>query len=312
MLDFASIKATTEQVNDEALNKIIDNAATIMYDPKTGIKTYYCNHKGLKLYLSQNGLSIKGSPAKYYFGDNDRSLDINTTKLAFNQLSDELGIHLDDCKVTRVDIGFNIVVERPPIEYCRILGDNNYYQRLDMENGLEYRNNQRGISLYDKEAEMKNRGATIIPMLQGLNVLKAEVRLKNHKTVCRNLDVDFLTVKDLYDPVIYRRMLQLWGKELDAIEKYNDSVQFTDEIYCKPKQFCNQIIYNGIQKLGGYGMIRKMIYDANKRGVFENSEQYTSLKRMVRRLNNIPGLSVKNELVSELEGKVRDIVLMAA
>jgi hypothetical protein len=312
MIDFADIKITRDKISDDTLSNIIDNAATIIFNPKTGLKSYYCNHKGLKLYLSEKGLSIKGSPTKYYLGDNDRSLNINTTKLAFEKLSDELGICLDDCKITRLDIGFNIIVDKAPIEYFRMLGNNHYYNRLDMENGVEYRNDQRGIIFYDKQLEMANRGAKIIPTLHGLNILRNEIKIKNSKSICRNLNVDGITVKDLYNPFIYRKMLQLWGSEFDAIEKYNNPVQFSDEIYRKPKQFCNQITYKGIEAMGGYGKIREMIFAANKRGVFDSSEQYSTLKRRVRLLNNITDFNVRNELVLELETKVRDIVLIAA
>ncbi|GAB2690801.1 hypothetical protein GCM10027037_12500 [Mucilaginibacter koreensis] len=312
MVDNPNCYISSEKIARETFERIKNNSSRMTCERNTEAALYHSQLRNLKVTLAPGGLFINGSLAKFYLGDNDKALTRATLKLAVQQLSDELQLDVNTAKVTRLDVGQNIAVNNTPIAYVQLLGECSRYEHLQMKHGKEYRNGERGLVFYDKQAEMKQRKAFMPAALANTNFIRYEARLKNSRSISRNLNVSSLTLRDLYEPEIYRRLYQFWGKEFDSILKITDAVGFSDDAMRTPQQFCNQILFEGIKAMGGYSKLRDMVTVAKHSGVYASPQQYQAVVRKLRLMNAVPDLSVQNELISELEGKVRDIVLLSA
>jgi hypothetical protein len=66
---------------------------------------------------------LKGSLAKYLFGDNLHTLTRWYTEEALKKLSDDLHIDLGKAKVTRLDVATNLHTKRPPADYYVCFGN---------------------------------------------------------------------------------------------------------------------------------------------------------------------------------------------
>jgi hypothetical protein len=109
--------------------------------------------------IAENGISLKGSLPKNYYGDNLHTLTRQDTQRAIEQLSDQLHIDINAARVTRLDVSTVIPTKRPPNDYYRHLGNKPYLERLQTHTDtLQYNNHQRQIIFYDKtkEAAAKN------------------------------------------------------------------------------------------------------------------------------------------------------------
>lgn len=61
------------------------------------------NYRNLKIGLSEKGISIKGSLAKYYINDSLGTLSRGDSERAIDNLSDHLGLKIKNSNVTRID-----------------------------------------------------------------------------------------------------------------------------------------------------------------------------------------------------------------
>lgn len=274
---------------------------------------YNGNLNNLKISYSQNSLFVKGSLSKYYFnGENQNTLNIDTTKEAIENISDCLNYDIKASKLTRLDIAQNIIVSNPPESYYNFLGDARYYNRLEMDNSLIYKNSKRLMIFYNKILEQRKSKTPIIPIYKDENVLRYELRVFGQNKINNYFNNVNTSIKDLYKNDFFKKANDLWYKEFNSILKVADKEEFNDDIFLSAKKFIDQLTLKGIESVGGYNEILKAIAQAKKRNVFERQDQIATLKRKIKRFNGLIEQTSINSLVMELENKILDIYLSAA
>jgi hypothetical protein len=251
------------------------------------------------------GISLKGSLAKNYFGDNLHTLMRRDVKQAVEQLCDGLHTGIGMAKVTRLDVSTIIPTRRPPADYYSYLGGKPYFERLQSTpDTLYYNNHQRQIVFYDKTGEATAKGVQIPEILQNSNLFRYELRYT--KRLNRQLNTD-LTAAKLYDVEFYRSVIGNWYNEFKSIQKIKKQSIMTDKISTVKE--AEMALFASLLQQAGQNTIDEFMAELKANNVFEDRKYYSRLKAGLNRLATSKG--EKSELMQELETKMFEIARYA-
>jgi len=288
----SSFILTNDRMNQDCLKNLKEN----FYN----ISGYLEN---LKVKQVNDGVAIFGSLAKYYLGNNLKTLTRQSTERAFEKISDELCINLNDSKIYRFDIAGNFIMKNPYKEYLLFLGDCNHLAKSYWKDSAYYTNSNRQLVFYDKPKEMKKKKVEMPEEFLKYNdrILRYEVRfLKRIKDQFgRNV-----LLSDLFNQEFYIKVLNIWKDSYFAINKIN-SLNLSKMKDATCKDFKNFLLSNFIQEKGMDHILR--IIDSN-RNKFKSSIEASRLKADLKKIINNSNYSENNELILELDEKVRQAV----
>lgn len=169
------------------------------------------NLKNLYFKIKGEQIRISGSLCKYYHGNNINNMSLIDTKNAIIELQETIGINLDNAKVTRLDFAGNLLMDYSINKYLSLLDYSPRYERLEQPNCIYFKNTLRTITIYDKLKELRTKRIPFHKIWDTANILRAEVRFeKNLKTKFKKE----VTVKDLYCPFFFAKLVFEWRKEL--------------------------------------------------------------------------------------------------
>ena len=187
---FDTININLRSIDTQQLNFVKTVTRDLNVDTTTSrYGTTYTSHiDNLTIRTTTQGVSIgNGSLCKFLYGNNIVNFTRTDTRLAFEKLSDTLHISLNNATVSRMDVAYNFEVTHPPESYFYHLGNLPYYKRLEQMfykgvEGLYYSSvsDKKQLVFYDKIKETTNRKDYVPPEYQNKNLLRYELRLKNH------------------------------------------------------------------------------------------------------------------------------------
>jgi len=179
---------------------------------------YFSGHTlGMKTSVSLNGLSLTGSLCKSYLNDNFQTLTRQCTQRAIEQLSDLIHISLKGAKVSRVDIGQNVIVNEAPENYYYFLGNSKHFERLEQPHSITYQHGLRTKLFYNKVEEAKHKKQRLPEIFDKRHVLRYELRFISR--LPKQFNKAIVTAQDLYNEAFYIDMLQRWIDEYKMIQK---------------------------------------------------------------------------------------------
>lgn len=258
------------------------------------------------VFAGDRGITLQGSLSKLYFdGENQSTLTRATTKEALQLLEDNLHLPVSDAYIRRLDIGFNLPVKQNENAYYPFLGTAKYYQRLEQNNGIYYQNNQRQMLFYGKVNEQQQKKTAILPIFTNANLLRYELRYLNRLT--KQLNEAEIKAARLTDEDFYLQMLERWKDEYFTIYRHR-LLSFKPEIMNSTKEFELQLMALGLQALGGEGNALAIIEQAKKENVFENKMQQKRLKDKIKSLCSKEICTMQNDLITELDKKIKEAV----
>jgi len=269
---------------------------------------YSCSGKlkNYSVYVSENGISLKGSLAKSYYGDNLHTLTRRDTKQAIEELSDNLHLNINAARVTRLDVSTIIPTKRPPADYYSYLGNKPYFERLQSTpDTLYYNNHQRQIIFYDKTKEAAAKDVQIPEILQNSNLFRYELRYI--KRLGKQLKTD-LTAAKLYDVEFYRSVIQCWHGEFKTIQKIKNQSFMIDNINTAKE--AETALFAALLQEKGQSIINEYLAELKAKNVFKERQRYSELKRKLNTILEAP-TGQKNELIKELETAIFDIARYA-
>jgi hypothetical protein len=255
--------------------------------------------------INDNGLFLAGSLSKLYFGENQSSLSRSTTKDALNMLADALSIPLELADITRIDVACNLPMQHDVPAYYPSLGDARHYRRLEQNNGIYYSNHQKQMLFYGKLHEQQIKQVPVLPIFQQRNVLRYELRFMNR--VKNQFNLSELKPDKLTDEQFYIDILNRWKDEYFKIYRHK-LLTFKPEIMNSTKAFEQQLMAIGLQAIGGEAQAWQMIEQAKQQGMFENKMQAKRLKDKLKDLCNQPACTTQNQLIEELDKKIKEAV----
>ena len=267
---------------------------------KAGRIHYSGNLKNLNIYVSERGVSIKGSLAKYYLDDNLQTLTRKDTEHAIDKLSDDLHIPVKKADVSRIDFAHNFIMKYKPIHYYSYLGDSQYFSRYLQPKSLYYKNGNRTKLFYDKRSEAKNKTISIPDVLRDKNVLRYEIRYR--RRLGNQLNEPELKASTLYKEPFYIKLIDRYVSDYNSIHKIPEIKLNTDKMD-SPKDFWRQIALLKIDEIGVNRMM-EIIEEWRAKDVFDNPAYYSRLKKEIRDYSNKYKADDSAQLIEELDNKV--------
>jgi len=256
--------------------------------------------KNLRIYVSERGVSMQGSLAKYYLLDNMQTLRRQDTEQAIQKLSDDLHLPIKEAQVSRVDFAHNFIMKYKPEVYYPYLGESQYFKRYIQPESLYYKNGNRTKLFYDKPTEAKSGGYRIPEVWTGKNVLRYEIRYR------RRLDKQFkepeVRAKTLYEEKFYIKLINRYVSDFKSIHK-NAKISLDIENMATVKDFWDQMALLMIDKIGQDGAV-DLVEELRAKEVFDKPEYYSRLKKQIRDKSNKFQASDSTPLIEELEGKI--------
>jgi hypothetical protein len=265
-----------------------------------GQVTYSGFLNNYKVYLSQAGISFKGSLAKYYLNDNFHTLNRGDSQRAIEMMADNTHLPIQQAKVTRIDFAQNFLMRHEPKAYYSYLGECRYYQRFCQPESLYYSNGLRTKLFYNKVAEGKKKGYTIPDLWNGQNVLRYELRYTSR--LPQQFNLAEVKASTLYDVKSYIELSRKWVDEYEAITKKND-FNFKSERMKSPKDFWKQLDLIAVNAIGQERLMQ-MIEEMRLIKAFDKPEYYSRLKKGLRELCKTPDLTTPSDMITELDKKI--------
>jgi len=256
----------------------------------------------LKVNISENRIKIADSSlCKYYLGDNFKTLSRGDTKQAIDKISDNLHLPLYHATLTRIDFATNLLMKYDEKLYYPYLGQAQYYNRLEQNNGLYYNNLLRQLVFYGKEYEQKIKRQPIPELYKNRNVLRFELRFR--KRLRQQFNRHELTAKLLYDEVFYRDLVTRWKNEYLAIKKIKSKI-----ISMQPTGSTKELIENMalFQLLEiGQPQVLSIIKEWQSQRLI-TKKQANDHRHKIKELSQISNFDKENDLVLELNQKIKD------
>lgn len=300
MYDTLHLRLSKEEAGGNLLNCLpyLSNVAeTYRQDGQTFL-TGYANN--CKVSISDYGLSIKGSIAKFYSGNNLHTLSISDSKMAFEMMADTLRMPIRKATVSRIDIAQNLLMNYKPEAYYNFLGESNYYQRLVQPKSVYYSNSRRTKLFYNKIAESKKQGCIIPETFQNKHVLRYELRYTTR--LKKQFNQAIITPDTLTDNDFYMKLMDQWVKEYTTIQKIGLVNMDTKNIR-SPKDYFKQLLALTIQEKGSATLLQHVDL-LREQNTFDKPEYYSRVRSEIKRLSSCKPLADTPELIQELNDKI--------
>lgn len=257
-----------------------------------------------KISINRNRIKVDGSGlGRYLNGNNQDGMTLQQTRHAIEKLSDALHLDFNNAKVTRVDVGKNIITKFKPEIYFPYFGESVGYKRLEAGSGLYYKNSLRTLVFYNKIKEQKAKRQTIQAPFLGNNLLRYELRFD--RQLKRELSMKEITAKSLYDENFYITIARMWRDQyLKIIKRSNKEI-------CIPttsstRDLMASLAAVTIKEMGDENIMR-MITEWKDKGLItkkQASDHRKFIRDSLKREMNCAG----NEFIEELDKKIKQSI----
>lgn len=255
------------------------------------------NLENLFVSVGEAGVSIEGSPNKYWHGYNDAKLTRQEFQHTIEKLSDTFSFEVNQAKATQLDFAHNFVMKEPVQAYYPYLGMSSRFTRVLDRNSLYYRNKRKVIIFYDKLAEIQANKVPVPFAWQNKNVLRFEVRFKGRLLQLFNRQT--LTAKDLANEVFYMEVVNKWVNEYLNINKNKVMTPNIDNFTSKKaKDYLLSALVDEI----GQNKVMDLVNGWENKFTTKKEAQ-----RFKNSLKDLTGLNEESELINELTNKIVDI-----
>ena len=305
MYDTIHLWIGREGLDREYLDSLLNRLSEVGFrgeNVRTGEELISGRLDNFKVIASPSSLAIKGSLAKFYFGNNFETLCRKTTGEAIEKLNDRLQLKADCGKISRLDFAGNLRMEFPVKLYYRSLGSARYFERLEQPDSLDYRSGTRQMLFYDKMLEARTAKDRIPAGWDGVNILRYEYRLL--KRPVRFLNRQRLVLCDLGDRAFFTTMVKTWQEAYEAIHKVG-AITMDWKDMNSPKEVRVWLAALKVQEMGP-GWVNDLVESLRHSGAFDRPEYYSRLRTNLNNLSRLPIKADDTRLSNELTGKVSD------
>lgn len=232
-----------------------------------------------------------------------QTLTRQDTERVFELFSDELLLPFNEAKINRIDLAQSFLVNYEPELYYNYLGDSNHYKRLTQPQSIYYQNQLRTKLFYNKVAEVK-KGHKVPEIWVNRNVLRYELRYMSR--LPQQFNVFSVTAKMLYDEGFYINLIDRWHNEYEAITKTNN-INLNYDKMNKPKDFITQMALLKINEMG-LNETLQLVEELKAKRCFQHKEYYSRLKADIKKLHKAYEPEQGNDLINELDKKVKKVL----
>lgn len=267
------------------------------------------SHQGklenLKVNYNEYSISIKGSLAKYYYGNNFNTLTKQETKDAIEMLSDDLGINISNSSISRLDFSTNLNTTYKPTIYYPFLGTLTRFNRLVQPSSIYYNQSSKRLLFYDKTKWAKQTRNHIPNEFIGEHLLRYELVI--NKNINRFFKKDKVLLKHLCEDYIFRTLLNAWKEYYNKIEKQTSkSIKIMTDNIQTPKDLDTALLQALIKQVG-FEEVDKVIELLKAKKTFSQKEYYSRMKRKYRAMTKTHIDS--EDIILEINKKVNEVYL---
>jgi hypothetical protein len=266
------------------------------YDIDNEIEYFTGKLSNLSIYVNDNNICIEGSLAKYFYGNNLKTLNIDDTKRAIEKLSDELHLSIEKATITRIDFGTNFIMQNRPSDYYQFLGLLSRFARSNIEeNTLYYIQNNKCLCFYDKGIESKLEN--IPSEYRNKNILRYELRFT--RRLVSTFNMNKITASLLYNVDFYNTLIEQYKSYYNSINKSNNNTLDINNIRSKSDfyNFATQYVINHLN------------YNTLMNGIKEQQHRNKLTNRQAHDLRILISNNSHNEtsIIEELTEKINFI-----
>ncbi|HET7153584.1 MAG TPA: phage/plasmid replication protein [Candidatus Kapabacteria bacterium] len=288
----------------------------------------------LSVNVTAHGLYIrKFSLAKFILGNNLQTPTLAETKNALGELEERLGVSLEHAVITHLDVGINVILPRPPLEYFILLGharrlqarlagkypelrfvsegdyqfvENDEPGTLYYYTGMGIDSSRRLIRIYDKIAEMKAHNEPIPDTFVDKNVFRFELCFlkKIHEQLKQRIYVGKLIEGNFRNEILQRLL-----NEYQSISRDNNmkTISILDVPIKNQTELARIAERNYYATLGGAAGVERLLNE-NKQTfgdlTLKTSEEKRRVIERVRRICSDDQNESTRELAEELDEAV--------
>lgn len=261
--------------------------------------SYKLNNLIIKIYTSS--ITIEGSLAKFYYGENLHLLGREEIKQAIDLLSGILQLDINSAHVTRIDIAADFEMSNNTKKYLPFLGNYPRHKRdLCKETTLYYKSKSHTCAFYDKGKESQGK--------EGAESCLLRFESRWFKTSSSTqFDWKNITGKTLSDPHFYKKIIQLWGEKYFDIEKRNIPISNPTIPINTPKKAIEYLL-NALLYLPSFLPSSTKFIEETKRFLIEqlDTQSRSRFNKRLSKLNENFSLNERSPLMEELDCKIRD------
>lgn len=289
------------------LASCLDNITQVT-DMKTGEIKLLGGIENLRASVRLNGVFIAGSLPKYLYGDNIHVLDRRATAQAIEKISDNLHLDVSSAKVTGLEFGANFVMSKPVEEYLTRLGNMPRLERYGFNPSAIYykgrgKKQQKVVAFYDKIAEAKEKNYEIPIGLDEANILRYELRLKNH--LARQMQEQQVTASTLTELNFYRDLLDRYQRYyFSIIKRRKPKPNVMEEI--KSVKDARDVLMSKLLNNAGEGVVEDFIRELKEASAFKDPKYYSRLKKELQGIATKSNFTEDDDLIKELDDEVKN------
>lgn len=288
--------------------KEIEDAKSVA-DIETGEVTTHGHNRNLRVKMSESGIYIVGSLAKWYYPEEPITLNRHQAQEAITALSDTLHIDISRARVQRLDGSKDFIMQHPPQRYYDLLAAMPRHSRVQATGNTLYFTHAaqkplNTLCFYDKRREVESRKGDVPQVFQDTNLLRYELRLTGR--IRQQMKWNEVTAATLYDRKFYTAFIHLWADTYFSIQKRRtvdvdnipDSLNTADVVKILCAFALQHVTPDAEQSI--LLVLRNKVKDAH----------YISRARAkLRSIRDTAKITATNDLINELDANIRNVVM---
>jgi hypothetical protein len=265
------------------------------------------NNQKLSFKIEQFRISMLGknsSVCKYYLGDNFDTLTLLQFNNAIEEISERLGVNLNNARVCRIDLANNFLMEYTPSTYHECLKHLSRYKRYSINGNLYFKTKRIELNFYDKKKEYQEKGFKIpTKHLNAENVLRYEIRFKKNVTKIFGRTIRII---DLRSEAFLKEAFDKWQNYYWNIRKQNPVIFESENKTFSAKDFKDYFFTKGVEASGGIEYAYKMIDESKNANNFTRQKAYY-LKQVLNNAFDNSNNTSNYDFTGELNSKMQSI-----
>ena len=270
---------------------------------------------GLRVSVTENTVTIKGSLSKYLYENNIRTLTLAHTEEAIKRLGRTLNLPMDKADVMEVEIAENFKMDNPPELYISKLKSLGTSHPNRWDSGTTYfpMKNKTLLRFYDKGKESRQRGKRrhkreSCPLPEGKkeNLLRYEMLFK--RATIKQVFGRRLKACDLYDKHVFWQFIAEWFGAYEDIGKISDKIfdiSFEQIKSTKDLEDWCICIANTVMNLPNF--IKEQLFKNRENPQDIDAQSHKRIQdRMKKALQHFEQQMGQSDLVIELNKKIED------